>query len=78
MQESLPTAIHAIEILLTSHSDLFGLRTYLPGIESVVPGEEQLSHSHCAGLCWHIIALSSCRTQYYYSFQLNNMNFVQT
>jgi len=66
-----------LEVLL----HLFGLRTYLPGIESLVPGEdceEQLSHSHSAGLCLHIIALQSCRTQYYYSFQLNNMSFVQT
>jgi len=30
---------------------LFGLRTYLPGIESVDPGDEQLQHSHCTGLC---------------------------
>jgi len=33
------------------HVSIFGFRTYLPGIESVVPGEEQLSHSHCTGLC---------------------------
>jgi len=34
--------------------DPFGLRTCFPGIESVVPGEELLSHSDCAGLCQHI------------------------
>jgi len=33
--------------------NLFGLRTYLPVIVWVVSGEEQLSHSHCAGLCLH-------------------------
>jgi len=37
------------------HADLFGF-AYLPGIES---GEEQPSHSHCAGLCLHIIAVPS-------------------
>jgi len=54
-------SMHSQFSCIESFSDLFGSRTSLAGIESVVPGDEHLSHSLCAGLCLHIIiALPSC------------------